>query len=147
MCAGYWLFQQELRRQYWECARLLKKAFKTKNGRTVYDGGGITPDITIPSVLYSRPLIALVMNDEVNDYAMRLLQKHNSIASRTVQNDRCRIFRFCKVCRFKAIRHKKFSSGGIGTNDKVAKERICTILIKPNLRPSRRDYLWARSSY
>ncbi len=59
----------------------LKKAFKTKNGRTVYDGGGITPDITIPSVPYSRPLIALVMNDVVNDYAISYYKKHNSIAS------------------------------------------------------------------
>lgn len=59
----------------------LKKAFKTKNGRTVYDGGGITPDVIIPSIPYSRPLIALVMNDVVNDYAIDYYKKHNSIAS------------------------------------------------------------------
>lgn len=59
----------------------LKKAFKTRNGRTVYDGGGITPDIKITSTPYSRPLVALVMNDVINDYAIHYYKKHQSIAS------------------------------------------------------------------
>ncbi len=47
----------------------LKKAFKTKLGRTVYDGGGITPDSVIASKQYSRPALSLVMNDILGDYA------------------------------------------------------------------------------
>ena len=47
----------------------LKKAFKTKLGRTVYDGGGITPDSVISSKQYSRPALSLVMNDILGDYA------------------------------------------------------------------------------
>ncbi len=58
----------------------LKKAFKTKNGRTVYDGGGITPDSTIKSLPYSRAALSLVYNDIINDYAMLYYSKHNSIA-------------------------------------------------------------------
>ncbi len=58
----------------------LKKAFKTKNGRIVYDGGGITPDTTIKSVPYSRAALSLVYNDILNDYAMLYYSKNSSIA-------------------------------------------------------------------
>ena len=44
----------------------LKKAFKTRLGRTVYDGGGITPDSVITSTPYSRIAVSLVMNDIIN---------------------------------------------------------------------------------
>ncbi len=47
----------------------LKVAFTTKNGRTVYDGGGIDPDIEIPSQEYSSLAIALVRNNLLFDYA------------------------------------------------------------------------------
>jgi C-terminal peptidase (prc) len=58
----------------------LKKAFKTKNGRIVYDGGGITPDIEIKSQPYSRQLVSLVFNNIINDYAIEYYKKHDSIA-------------------------------------------------------------------
>ena len=58
----------------------LKKEFKTKNGRSVYDGGGITPDSTITVPPFSRVAISLVMNDITNDYALEYYAKHNSIA-------------------------------------------------------------------
>ena len=59
----------------------LKKAFKTSGGRTVYDGGGITPDTTIKAPSYSRPALSLVMNDIVNDYAIKYYTSHNTIAA------------------------------------------------------------------
>ncbi len=58
----------------------LKKAFKTKNGRTVYDGGGITPDSTIKVEPYSRLALSLVMNDIISDYALLYYATHNAIA-------------------------------------------------------------------
>lgn len=58
----------------------LKKVFRTKNGRTVYDGGGITPDSTITSLPYSRPAVSLVFNDIINDYALLYYSKNNRIA-------------------------------------------------------------------
>ncbi len=58
----------------------LKKAFKTKNGRTVYDGGGITPDSVIKSLPYSRPAMSLVLNDILNDYAILYYANNSSIA-------------------------------------------------------------------
>ena len=58
----------------------LKNAFKTKNGRTVYDGGGITPDTTITFEPFSRVAVSLIMNDVINDYAMQYYAKHEQIA-------------------------------------------------------------------
>lgn len=57
----------------------LKKAFKTRLGRTVYDGGGITPDSVITSTPYSRIAVSLVMNDIINDYAIKFYTEHASI--------------------------------------------------------------------
>ncbi len=59
----------------------LKKAFKTKKGRTVYDGGGITPDSVITADPFSRIAVSLVMNDIINDYAIKYYASHNTIAS------------------------------------------------------------------
>jgi C-terminal peptidase (prc) len=59
----------------------LKKAFKTKNGRIVYDGGGITPDSLIKSDPFSRPAVSLVFNDIIGDYAIKFYKENKSIAS------------------------------------------------------------------
>ena len=60
----------------------LKKAFKTlKKGRTVYDGGGITPDTLIKAEVYSRPAYSLVANDIFGEYAIEYYKKRPSIAA------------------------------------------------------------------
>ncbi|MBR5855732.1 MAG: S41 family peptidase [Bacteroidales bacterium] len=58
----------------------LKKPFLTKNGRTVYDGGGITPDSVITLPPYSRTALSLVMNDIINDYALKYYASNLSIS-------------------------------------------------------------------
>lgn len=58
----------------------LKKAFKTIKGRTVYDGGGITPDTLIKGETYSRPAFSLVANDIFGEYAIEYYKKRKSIA-------------------------------------------------------------------
>lgn len=55
----------------------LKRPFKTKNGRTVYDGGGITPDIEIKALSYSRPTYALVLSGILDEYAVEYFTAHN----------------------------------------------------------------------
>ncbi len=57
----------------------LTHEFKTASGRIVKDGGGITPDIRVESVRYSRPTISLVYNDIIGDYALRYYLAHESI--------------------------------------------------------------------
>lgn len=58
----------------------LKKEFKTLvKGRSVYDGGGITPDSTITSDRLSRTLYSLVMNGVLDDYAVEFYKKNKEI--------------------------------------------------------------------
>ena len=56
-------------------------AFKTKNGRIVYDGGGVAPDITIDAQKYSSILASLVTKNLIFDYATKYRSSHSSIAS------------------------------------------------------------------
>jgi carboxyl-terminal processing protease len=53
------------------------KAFKTVNsGRTVYDGGGIEPDIKLESAVYSSITTALLNENSIFDYATGYYYKH-----------------------------------------------------------------------
>ena len=58
----------------------VKKEFKTFNGRQVYDGGGIEPDITLSS--NDQPSIATALSRQgfIFDYATVYASKHSSIA-------------------------------------------------------------------
>lgn len=51
-------------------------AFTTKMGRTVYDGGGISPDIAIDETKTSAITDALVKNDAIFDFATQLYYKN-----------------------------------------------------------------------
>jgi carboxyl-terminal processing protease len=58
------------------------KAFKTVNsGRTVYDGGGVEPDISLETAAYSPITTALLKENSIFDYATDYYYKHqyNSI--------------------------------------------------------------------
>ncbi len=57
----------------------LTHEFKTAGGRTVRDGGGITPDIVINPHQYSRLTYSLVMNGVVEQYALEYVRRHRSI--------------------------------------------------------------------
>ncbi|MGN0190427.1 MAG: S41 family peptidase [Candidatus Cryptobacteroides sp.] len=57
----------------------LTHEFKTAKGRTVRDGGGITPDVEIKSPSYSRIVYALVLYGIVDRYAIEYARKHGSI--------------------------------------------------------------------
>lgn len=58
----------------------LKKEFRTRLGRPVYDGGGITPDIEVEPKYYSRPVISMIYSNVLSDYAIRYFNTHDSIA-------------------------------------------------------------------
>lgn len=57
----------------------LTREFKTLHGRSVRDGGGITPDVVIPAKSYSRLTYSLVLNGIINNYAIRYATAHESI--------------------------------------------------------------------
>ncbi len=58
----------------------LKKMFKTKNGRIVYDGGGIAPDLKIDEAKISNITMALKAKMYLFDFATIYHKKNASIA-------------------------------------------------------------------
>lgn len=57
----------------------LKVAFKTKHGRTVYDGGGIDPDIAVEPEKLTPITISLITKNLIYDYANEYRAKHEKI--------------------------------------------------------------------
>ena len=54
----------------------LTHEFKTAHGRTVRDGGGITPDVTIEGHDYSRLTYSLVYSGIIQEYALDYVREH-----------------------------------------------------------------------
>lgn len=54
----------------------LIKTFSTRNGRPVKDGGGIIPDITVPSDMLSRFTSELYVRNMIFDFATRYFWSH-----------------------------------------------------------------------
>jgi carboxyl-terminal processing protease len=68
-----------------EVADSLKREFKTRNGRIVRDGGGITPDIvlkndTLPNIVYYMQTPALDSTNVMTDYIAEYQRTHKQIA-------------------------------------------------------------------
>lgn len=57
----------------------LTHEFHTASGRIVRDGGGITPDVEIPSKEYSRLTYSLFLNGVFEQYALEYVRTHESI--------------------------------------------------------------------
>lgn len=57
----------------------LKTAFKTRNGRTVYDGFGIEPDVEVTPEYMSSLSLALINKFLIFDFATEFVQTHPSI--------------------------------------------------------------------
>jgi carboxyl-terminal processing protease len=56
-------------------------AFKTRKGRTVYDGGGIQPDIELEETKWSPITEALVKNDGIFNYATAYYYKNPTLGN------------------------------------------------------------------
>ena len=57
----------------------LKVAFETSRGRTVYDGGGIEPDVFINPLSLSNVSVALLTNFHIFDYANHYYRNNSDI--------------------------------------------------------------------
>ena len=57
----------------------LTHEFKTTHGRTVRDGGGITPDVKLEAPTYSRLVYSLVLNGIIDRYAIKYAKQYDSI--------------------------------------------------------------------
>ena len=54
--------------------------YSTRNGRTVYDGGGIRPDVEVTPDVLSKITISLITKNILFDYATKYVAEHPSIA-------------------------------------------------------------------
>lgn len=59
----------------------LKVAFKTSKGRTVYDGGGIEPDLPVEPQKFSNLLYNMVSQNLIFDYATEYAFSHEEISA------------------------------------------------------------------
>lgn len=59
----------------------LTHVFKTRLGREVRDGGGISPDLTVKKDSMATMLYYLITSDELFDYVTDYVEKHPTIAS------------------------------------------------------------------
>jgi carboxyl-terminal processing protease len=59
----------------------LMKKFTTKNGRVVYDGGGVLPDIVLEPVAYSQIARALTNKNMIFNFATKYKREHPTIPS------------------------------------------------------------------
>lgn len=59
----------------------LIRPFKTKNGRTVYDGGGILPDILSEPLTYAKITYDIAARDMLHDFSVRYFAGHPTIAA------------------------------------------------------------------
>ena len=57
----------------------LAVAYKTKNGRTVYDKGGVEPDVALPEERVPEVLSALIEEQAIFDFANDYRAKHETI--------------------------------------------------------------------
>lgn len=64
-----------------EVADSLLRAFETRNGRPVYDGRGIAPDVEVELEPYGRITATLVAYNYIFDYATLFRQNHETIAA------------------------------------------------------------------
>jgi carboxyl-terminal processing protease len=57
----------------------LKSEFKTKNGRIVYDGGGVDPDVEVKEFQPSPILVTLIAKGLLFEYASKFYLEHQTI--------------------------------------------------------------------
>lgn len=56
----------------------MKTEFRTRNGRSVYDGGGLDPDITVTPADLAAVTTSLIMRGVLFDYASRYCAEHSA---------------------------------------------------------------------
>lgn len=101
----------------------LKTAFKTRNGRTVYDGFGIEPDVEIEPEYMSGLAISLMQKQLVFDYATKFCKEHDHIAPASEFEVTDEIYDdFVKFLSDKDYDYSTFTERMLGELRKVAKE-------------------------
>ncbi|MDY6372258.1 MAG: S41 family peptidase [Bacteroidales bacterium] len=99
----------------------LKTAFKTKAGRTVYDGFGIEPDIEVEPDYMSNIAIALVQKMLVFDYATDYYRSHSSLPPAADFEVSDELYAdFCRFLRQRNLSYDTYTEHAIKELRKVA---------------------------
>lgn len=98
----------------------LTHEFKTLHGRTVKDGGGITPDVIIKAPSYSRLVYSLVLSGVVDNYVLDFVRKNDSIAP--VEEFRISDEEFEKFIEFAKTQEFDYRSGAKALFDQIKEE-------------------------
>ena len=113
----------------------LKTAFKTKAGRTVYDGFGIEPDIEIEPEYMSNLAIALMQKLLIFDYATEFYRKHQEIASPETFEITDEIYAdFCRYLKEKNLTYNTVTERFIKDLREVAKQEKYDDAIEQQLK-------------
>ena len=113
----------------------LKTAFKTKSGRTVYDGFGIEPDIEIEPEYMSNLAIALVQKLLLFDYATDFYRKHKEIAPAETFEITDEIYNdFCRYLKDKHLSYNTVTERVIKELRDVAKQEKYDSAIEQQLK-------------
>lgn len=101
----------------------LKTAFKTRNGRTVYDGFGIEPDIEVEHPASSLLSVALYNRFHFFNYALKFHREHDSIPSPSEFKITDEIFQdFVNYLSDKTYEYTTYTENIISDLRKVAEE-------------------------
>ena len=113
----------------------LKTAFKTKGGRTVYDGFGIEPDVEIEPEYMSNIAVALVQKFLVFDYATQFYRTHPSIPPASEFEISDELYDdFCRYLKDKNLTYSTVTERVIKELRDVAKEEKYADAIEQQLK-------------
>ena len=112
----------------------LGKAFKTANGRTVYEGHGIMPDVKVKRDPYATVTAYLYGKNYIFDYANKFYSEHKTIApAESFQIDEATYQDFMKFVKDKNFTYTTESEKQIEKLKKVAKEEGYLDKIQPQI--------------
>ena len=101
----------------------LKTAFLTRNGRTVYDGFGIEPDVEMQPEYMSPIAEALITKNLVFEYVNAFVEKHDSIEpADKFEIDNSLYADFCAFIAQKGLDYSTYSEKAIEELRRVAKD-------------------------
>lgn len=112
----------------------LRTAFKTQAGRTVYDGGGVAPDIDVQDREIADITRLLIQKSYLFDYATRYRAEHPSIApARSFKLSDADYQKFVTYLQGKNISYSTNAERALGDLTKKVKEEKHYDDIKPEL--------------
>ena len=113
----------------------LKTAFKTKSGRTVYDGFGIEPDVEVEQEYMSNIAVALMQKFLVFDYATLFHRTHKEIAPAAEFEITDEMYAdFCRYLKEKGLTYSTATEHVIKQLREVAKEEKYNEAIEAQLK-------------